>query len=67
MYTKSYIRLRLNVLCKYIKLSVLAKEYGLNQSSLSRFMKNSEHDYQLSLEKANGFYLYVVEALEKMS
>lgn len=64
MLSKSEIRLRLIYISKYLKLSAFAAEFGLNQSTISRFMKSDVFDYMISTEKINEFYNYIVETLQ---
>lgn len=64
MYEKSLIRTSLNNLKLYIKLGVIADEFGINRSTLSMFLKSDAYDYQLSLYKANEFYDYVFAKLK---
>lgn len=61
--TKSDIRLRLMYLKKYVKISTLAKEFGISQPTLSRFLKNDQFDYQISLDKITNFYNYCLDTL----
>ena len=48
---KNYYRLRLNEYSKYIKLSVICKECGIDNSALSRFRKYPDCSYLLSVDK----------------
>lgn len=45
---KSMFRDRLRILQHYVKLGILADEFGLSRTSLSRFMKNENFDYCIS-------------------
>lgn len=61
---KSQIRQRLLDLKKYIKLSTLAKEYGLQQATLSLFMNGS--DGVVSYDNISGFLTFVEDALQDL-
>lgn len=43
----------------YVKLSLLAKEYGIPQSRLSSFMSNEFANREISTDNINGFVVYV--------
>lgn len=61
--TKNDCRTALNSMSCYVKLSVLAKEFGLSKSTLSMFLKGSAYDYMISDEKINAFVTYVTDTL----
>lgn len=56
---KSYYRSRLRIMKKYVKLSVLAKEYGISKSTLSMFMKDDNYNYYMSEELLKNFIDFV--------
>lgn len=59
MLSKSYYRDLLRKYQTYVKLSVLAKEFGINQSNLSMFMKGESFDYCISTNKLNDFVAFI--------
>lgn len=63
MYDKSYCRTSLHVLKRYVKLGVLADEFGLPRTTLSMFMKDDRYDYQISQERINEFIQFIYTKL----
>ena len=50
---------------KYVKLTPICKECGINQSALSRFMMGQAYDYVVSLESLQRLYAHLQEVLIK--
>ena len=56
MYDKNFYRTTLNSYKPYIKISVIAKECGLQQPNLSKFLKDRAYDDSMSLENLDLLY-----------
>lgn len=66
MKTKSDYRSFFAKCKKYVKLSVLCNEIGVNQSALSRFMMDQAYDYVMSLETLDRLYIHLQRVLENI-
>lgn len=51
----------------FIKLNYFCKVCGVHPVNLSRFMKGSEWDYEISDEKLQDLYLSICNCLEKIA
>ena len=56
MYDKKFYRTTLNNYKPYIKITVIAKECGLQQPNLSKFLKGEAYDDSMSLENLDLLY-----------
>ena len=63
MYDKETYRTILNGLKKYVKLSVIAKECGIHQPNLSKFLKDSAYNDTMSVENLDLLYKSVKSTL----
>ena len=63
---KSIYRDRLRSFQKYVKITVLAAEFGINKVNLSRFLKGPEYDYYISLEKLESLVQYIENTLASL-
>ena len=51
---------------KYVKLTPLCKEIGINQSALSRFLMGEAYDYVISLDTLQRLYNHLQDTLLKI-
>ncbi len=63
---KSLLRQRLRNLQKYVKITVLAEEFGISKVNLSRFLKGPEYDYYLSVDKLEALVDYIENTLASL-
>lgn len=63
---KSSYRASLNDIKQYVKLGVFADEVGISRSNLSVFLKGSEYDFMISIEKLDMLYRRISDFFNRL-
>lgn len=63
--SKAYIRALLEDLRPYLKLNYFCKMIGLNQSTLSLWMKSPNNDYMISVDRLNELVSVIYQVIGK--
>lgn len=63
--SKAYIRALLEDLRPYLKLNYFCKMIGLNQSTLSLWMKSPNNDYMISVDRLNELVSVIYQVVGK--
>ena len=64
--SKNNYRDYFNTMKKYVKITKLAQEIGINNSTICLFMRHEEHNGQLSIDKLEKLRTYCVDSLNNL-